>query len=98
MGSAKVSGSVRYRTELRRPSMYSLVKPKSWPRGIGERAMKLLLRQRQNNVLLIVGISMVLFWFLGFGSSNMLGGFLYVALLLGFIFVVVSLVTRFRGP
>ena len=60
--------------------------------------MKFLLRQRQNNVLLIVGISMVLFWLLGFGGSNMLGGFLYVALLLGFIFVVVSLVTRFRGP
>ena len=35
-------------------------------------------------------------WALGFASSHMLGGFVYVALLVGLIFVFVSLVTRYR--
>jgi hypothetical protein len=60
--------------------------------------MKFSVRHREVNVMLIVGISMVLFWLLGFGSSHTLGGFLHVVLLLGFIFVAVSLVIRFRGP
>jgi hypothetical protein len=60
--------------------------------------VKSFLRRREGNVLLIIGISLLTMWLLGLGSSYTLGGFIYVALLLGFIFVVVSLVRRFRGP
>jgi hypothetical protein len=60
--------------------------------------VKYFLRRREGNVLLVVGIFLLALWLVGLGSSYTLGGFIYVALLLGFIFVVVSLVTRFRGP
>jgi hypothetical protein len=60
--------------------------------------VRYILRRREGNVLLVVGIFLLALWLVGLGSSYTLGGFIYVALLLGFIFVVVSLVTRFRGP
>jgi len=56
-----------------------------------------MLRRREGNVILIVGIVLLVLWLVGLGSSYTLGGFIYVALLLGLILVVVSLVTRFRG-
>ena len=59
--------------------------------------MRLMLRRREGNVILIVGIVLLVLWLLGLGSSYTLGGFIYVALLLGLIFVIVSLVTRYRG-
>jgi hypothetical protein len=60
--------------------------------------VRYILRRREGNVLLVVGIFLLALWLVGLGSSYTLGGFIYVALFLGFIFVVVSLVTRFRGP
>jgi hypothetical protein len=48
------------------------------------------------NVLLIIGIILVVLWVLGLVSSYTLGGFIYVALVIGLILVVVSLVPRFR--
>jgi hypothetical protein len=48
-------------------------------------------------MLLIVGMFFLTLWLVGLGRSYMLGGFIYVALLIGFIFVVVSLVPRARG-
>ena len=60
--------------------------------------MKIILRRREANVLLIIGVALLALWLLGLGSSYTLGGFIYVALLVGLIFVIVSLVTRFRGP
>jgi hypothetical protein len=59
--------------------------------------MKYVLRRRNGNVLLIIGIGFLAVWLLGLGGSYMLGGFIYVALLLGLLCVAVSLVTRFRG-
>jgi len=56
-----------------------------------------MLRRREGNVILIVGIILLVLWILGLGSSYTLGGFIYIALILGLILVVVSLVTRFRG-
>lgn len=58
--------------------------------------MKHVLRRKESNILLIVGIGLLLLWLLALGSSYRLGGFIYVALLTGFIFVAVSLVVRFR--
>ena len=45
--------------------------------------------------MLFVGIALLLFWVLGFGASDY-SGFIHVALLVGFILVFVSLVTRYR--
>jgi hypothetical protein len=59
--------------------------------------MKHVLKRRESNILLIVGIGLLLLWLLALGSSYTLGGFIYVALLIGVILVAVSLVTRFRG-
>lgn len=56
-----------------------------------------MLRRREGNVILIVGIILLALWLLGLGSSYTLGGLIYVALIIGLILVVVSLVTRFRG-
>jgi hypothetical protein len=58
--------------------------------------LRLMLRRREGNVILIVGIVLLALWLVGLGSSYTLGGFIYVALLLGLIFVIVSLVTRYR--
>jgi hypothetical protein len=59
--------------------------------------MKYVLKKKEANVLLIIGIGFLAVWLLGLGGSHMLGGFIYVALLLGLLCVAVSLVTRFRG-
>lgn len=59
--------------------------------------MRFMLRRREGNVILIVGIILLALWLLGLGSSYTLGGLIYVALIIGLILVVVSLVTRFRG-
>jgi hypothetical protein len=59
--------------------------------------MKMTLKQREGNILLVVGIALLLFWLLAMGSSSRLGGFVYVALLVGCIFVVVAVITRLRG-
>jgi hypothetical protein len=56
-----------------------------------------MLRRREGNVILAVGIILLVVWLLGLGSSYTLGGIIYVALILGLILVVVSLVTRSRG-
>ena len=48
------------------------------------------------NILLIIGIILVVLWLLGLVSSYTLGGFVYIALVIGLILVVVSLVPRFR--
>jgi hypothetical protein len=49
------------------------------------------------NVLLIIGIVLVILWLLGLVSAYTLGGFIYVALIIGLILVVGSLVFRVRG-
>ncbi|MGA2378536.1 MAG: DUF5670 family protein [Spirochaetia bacterium] len=59
--------------------------------------MRFTLRRREGNVLLVIGIVLLLLWLLGLGSSYTLGGFIYVALVIGLILVIISLVTRFRG-
>jgi hypothetical protein len=59
--------------------------------------LRFMLRRREGNVILIVGIILLALWLLGLGSSYTLGGLIYIALILGLILVVVSLVTRFRG-
>jgi len=59
--------------------------------------VKMTLKRREGNILLVAGIGLLLFWLLAMGSSYRLGGFVYVALLVGFIFVAVALITRLRG-
>jgi membrane-bound ClpP family serine protease len=59
--------------------------------------MRFMLRRREANVLLIVGIVLLVLWLLGLGSAYTLGGFVYVLLVLGLILVVISLFARFRG-
>jgi hypothetical protein len=48
------------------------------------------------NILLVIGIILLVLWVLGLASSYTLGGFIYVALIIGLILVVVSLVPRIR--
>jgi hypothetical protein len=59
--------------------------------------VRFTLRRREGNVLLVIGIVLLLLWLLGLGSSYTLGGFIYVALVIGLILVIVSLVPRIRG-
>lgn len=59
--------------------------------------MKFMLKRREGNVLLIVGIVLLVLWLLGLGSSYTLGGFIYVALVIGIILVIVALAARVRG-
>ncbi len=59
--------------------------------------MKFMLKRREGNVLLIIGIVLLALWLLGLGSSYTLGGFIYVALVIGLILVIIALATRFRG-
>jgi len=59
--------------------------------------MKITLRRKEGNVLLVVGIVLLVLWLLGLGTSYTLGGFIYVVLFLGLILVIVALVARFRG-
>jgi hypothetical protein len=49
------------------------------------------------NVLLVIGIILLALWVLGLVSSTTLGGFIYVALVIGLVLIVVSLVPRIRG-
>jgi len=56
-----------------------------------------MLKRREVNILLIVGIILLVLWLLGLGTSYTLGGLIYVALVIGLILVVVALVARFRG-
>jgi hypothetical protein len=49
------------------------------------------------NLLLIIGIILLVLWTLGLVSSYTLGGYIYVALVIGLILVVISLVPRIRG-
>ena len=58
--------------------------------------MKFMLKRREGNVLLIVGIVLLVLWLLGLGSSYTLGGFIYVALVIGIILVIVALAARVR--
>jgi hypothetical protein len=48
------------------------------------------------NLLLIIGIILLVLWLLGLVSSYTLGGFIYVALAIGIVLVIVSLVSRRR--
>jgi hypothetical protein len=48
------------------------------------------------NILLVIGIILLVLWVLGLASSYTLGGFIYVALVIGLVLVVVSLVPRIR--
>jgi Family of unknown function (DUF5670) len=58
--------------------------------------LKLSLRHREVNILLIVGIVLLVLWLLGLGASYTLGGFIYVALVIGLILVVAALVARYH--
>ncbi len=49
------------------------------------------------NVLMTIGVVLLVLWLLGFVSAYTLGGFIHVALVIGLIFLVVSLVPRIRG-
>jgi hypothetical protein len=49
------------------------------------------------NGLLIIGLILMVLWLLGFVSAYTLGGFIHIALVIGLILVLVSLVSRFRG-
>jgi uncharacterized protein (DUF58 family) len=55
-----------------------------------------MLKRREANVLLVVGIVLLALWLLGLVSSYTLGGLIYVALVIGLILVIVALATRFR--
>jgi hypothetical protein len=48
------------------------------------------------NLLLIIGVILLALWLVGLVSSYTLGGFIYVALVIGLVLVVISLVTRRR--
>jgi len=48
------------------------------------------------NVLLAIGLVLLVLWLLGLVSSFTMGGFIYVALVIGIILVIVSLVPRLR--
>jgi Family of unknown function (DUF5670) len=48
------------------------------------------------NLLLVIGVVLLALWLLGLVSSYTLGGFIYVALVIGLVLVVVSLVSRRR--
>jgi hypothetical protein len=58
--------------------------------------VKLSLRHREVNILLVVGIVLLVLWLLGLGTSYTLGGFIYVALVIGLILVAVALFARYR--
>jgi hypothetical protein len=49
------------------------------------------------NILFIIGIILLILWVLGLVSSYTLGGFVYVALVIGLVLIVVSLIPRIRG-
>jgi len=59
--------------------------------------MSVMMRRRDTNLLLVIGVVLLVLWLVGFGSSYTLGGLIYVALVVGIVLVVVSLFVRFRG-
>jgi hypothetical protein len=48
-------------------------------------------------ILMSFGIMLLVLWFLGLVSSYTLGGYIHVALVIGFIVLIVSLVARNRS-
>lgn len=48
------------------------------------------------NLLLVIGIILLVLWILGLVTSTTLGGFVYVALVIGVILIIISLVQRRR--
>ncbi len=48
------------------------------------------------NILLGTGVILLALWLLGIVTSYTLGGYIYVALVIGLVFVGVSLATRSR--
>jgi hypothetical protein len=48
------------------------------------------------SLLLIIGIILLVLWLVGLVGSYTMGGLIYVALVVGIILVVVSLVSRLR--
>jgi len=48
------------------------------------------------NLLLFIGIILLALWLLGLVSSYTLGGFIHIALIIGLIAIVISLVSRRR--
>lgn len=48
------------------------------------------------NILMGVGVVLLVLWLLGIVSSYTLGGFVYVALVIGLVLVGVSFFTRYR--
>ena len=68
--------------------------------GLAQRSdetTRAMTKRRESTVLLIIGITLLGLWLLGLASSFTLGGFIYVALLIGFLLVFVSLVSRSRA-
>ncbi len=49
------------------------------------------------DILMAIGLVLLVLWLLGFVSAYTLGGFIHVALVIGLILLVVSLVPRIRG-
>ena len=56
--------------------------------------MGIAMGRRETNLLLVIGVVLLVLWLVGFGTSYTLGGLIYVALLVGIILVIVSLLTR----
>ena len=52
--------------------------------------------QKEINMLFTIGIILVVLWLLGLVSSYTLGGFIYVALVIGIILLVLGFVRRGR--
>jgi hypothetical protein len=48
------------------------------------------------SVLSVIGIVLLVLWLLGLVSSYTLGGFIYVALIIGLVLLVVGFVPRLR--
>jgi hypothetical protein len=48
------------------------------------------------NILLVIGVILLVLWLLGIVGAYTVGSFIYVALVIGLILVVISLVPRIR--
>ena len=48
------------------------------------------------NLLLIIGVILLVLWAAGLVSSTTLGGFVWVALIVGLVLVAVSFFSRYR--
>jgi hypothetical protein len=49
------------------------------------------------NLLMVIGVILLVLWLLGLVTSTTLGGFVYVALVIGVILIVIGFVSRGRG-